>query len=93
MYCTLVRGTLASELAWTGVHSKLPLGRTNADMSRGWCRNAGAAKAFERRRKRRMPEYLLGRKAIDDAGVDRILGVVNGGRGVVHGLIDEAPQV
>jgi len=40
-----------------------------------------------------MPEYFLGRGAIDDAGVNRLLGVVDGGRGVVHGFIDEAPQV
>ena len=44
--------------------------------------------ALEWQTRRRMSEYYLGWGVIDDAGVERLIGVVNGGRGIVHNFID-----
>ena len=43
--------------------------------------------------RRRLLASLLGWGAIDDVGIKRLLGVVNGGRGIVNGLIEEVLQV
>ena len=87
------RNVEGSTPCWTDVHPQSPLGWNSADGPRGGSQNAVGYGALEWRRRRRMPEYFLGRGAIDNAGVKGLLGVVNGGRGVVHGLIDEASQV
>jgi hypothetical protein len=36
---------------------------------------------------------LLGQGAIDDTGINRLLGVVDGGSGIVNGLVEEASQL
>lgn len=40
-----------------------------------------------------MPEYLFRWGAIHDAGVKRLFGVVDRGRRIVDGLVEEALQV
>jgi hypothetical protein len=40
-----------------------------------------------------LSEDLLGRGAIDDIGIERLLGVVDGRRGIVNGFVEEASQV
>ena len=54
--------------------------------------NTCALKALEWRRRWRLPEYFLG-QPVDDANVKRLLGIVNGGCGVVNSLIEEALRV
>jgi len=87
------RNRKGSTLRWPSVHPQPPLRCNTAAGSRGGRPDAFAIYALEWRRGRRSPEDLLGWGAIDDAGVKRLLGVVDGGRGIVDGLVEEAPQV
>lgn len=77
------------------IHLKAAAGR---NMRNGRTRDAGnrvarRAEPFEWRWGRRGADKLFRRRTVDDAGVDRLLGVVDSGRCVVDHLVLEAFEV